>query len=59
MHRLGPHPGIEFITVFLDGFQVGFVIQQLTPFEIGHARVDHHEGFEIQHPLDVAQGHVQ
>ena len=59
VHGFGAHPGIEFIAVLFDGLQVHFVRQQLPALQRGHARVDHHEGFEIQHALDLTQRHVQ
>ncbi len=58
-HRLRAHPRVEVVAVLFDRFQVGFVGQQLALFQRGHAGIDDHEGFEVQHPLDVAQGHVQ
>ena len=56
---LGAHAGIELVTVLLDRVEVGFVREQLAALHFGHARVDHDEGFEIQHALDLAQRHVQ
>jgi hypothetical protein len=58
-HRLGAHARVELVTVLLDGVEIGLVGQQLTALQRGHAGVDHHEGLEIQHALDIAQGHVQ
>ena len=40
------------------GIQILFVSQQLTPLQRGHAGIHHHKGLEVQHPLDVPQGHV-
>ena len=60
VNRLGSHPGIELVAVLLDRVQIGFVGEHLTFFQrLRHAGVDDHVRFEIQHPLDVAQGHVQ
>ena len=59
MHRFGAHAGVEFIAVFFDGVEVLLVGQQLAALQLGHAGIDHHKGFEVQHPLDIAQGHVQ
>ena len=58
-HGFRTHARIEFVAVFLDGFEVGFFRQQLAAFQRGHAGIDHHEGLEVQHTLDIAQRHVQ
>jgi len=55
---LGTHTSIKLIAVLLDSVQVLLVSQQLTTLQRGHARIDHHEGLEVEHPLDVAQGHI-
>ena len=55
MHRFGAHACIEFIAVLFDGFQIHLVGQQLAALQRGHARIDHHEGLEVQHALDFAQ----
>ena len=59
VNRLGAHPGVELVAVLLDRVQVGFVGQHLALLQRGHAGIDDHVGLEVQHPLDVAQGHVQ
>ena len=59
LDRLGAHLGFELITELLERVEVLFVGQQLTALQSGHTRLGHHEGLEVQHPLDVAQGHVQ
>jgi hypothetical protein len=46
-------------SVLLDRVQVHFVGEQLAALHLGHARVDDHEGFEVQHALDLAQRHVE
>ena len=56
---LGAHAGVELIAVLLDGLEVHLVGQQLAALHRGHARVDDHEGLEIQHALDLAQRHVE
>ena len=43
----------------LHGLVILLVVKQLTFLQRGHAGVGDHEGFEIEHPLDVPQGHVQ
>src|SRR5690554_166115 len=58
-HGLGAHLGVEVVTELLEGFEVLLVVQQLALFQGGHARVDHHVALEVEHALDVAQGHVQ
>ena len=57
--RLGAHAGVELVTVLLDRVEVHFVGKQLAALHLRHARVDDHEGFEVQHALDLAQRHVQ
>ncbi len=57
-YGLGAHGGVE-VAVLLAGLRVLFLGQQLAAFQGGQARLGHHVGFEIQHALDVAQGHVQ
>ncbi len=59
MHRFGAHAGIEFVAVLFDGFQIHFIGEQLAALQRGHARIDHHEGLEVQHALDFAQSHVE
>ncbi|MNQ60106.1 hypothetical protein D3C85_743750 [compost metagenome] len=57
--RLGTHAGIEVVTELLERLEVLFVVEQLALFQGGHARIDHHVALEIEHALDIAQGHVQ
>ncbi len=59
VHRLGAHAGVELVAVLLDRLEVHLVGQQLAALHRGHARVDHHEGLEVQHALDLAQRHVE
>ena len=56
---LGAHAGVEVVAVLTHGLQVGVVGHELAALERRHARVHHHEGFEVQHALDLAQRHVQ
>ncbi|KAF1069317.1 MAG: hypothetical protein GAK45_01130 [Pseudomonas citronellolis] len=53
------HAGIEVVTELFEGFEVLLVIQQLPLLQGGHTRIDHHVALEIEHALDVTQGHVQ
>ncbi len=58
-HTLGAHHGVELVTVLFDLRQVVVLGEQLTTVERGHARLDDDEGLEIEHALDVSQGHVE
>src|SRR5690606_37247150 len=53
------HQGVEVVTVLFRLGEEVVVGHDLTALERRHARFDHAPGFEIQHALDVAQGHVQ
>jgi len=55
----GAHAGAEFIAIFFHSLEVLLIIEQLTALEGGHTGIGNHKGFEIQNPLDFAQGHVQ
>ena len=59
LHRFGTHFGFEFVAEFFQGVEVFFVGQQLATLQRRHSRLGDHKGFEVQHPLDIAQGHVQ
>src|SRR3569623_681613 len=59
VHRLGTHARVELVAIFFDGVEILLVGEQLAALELGHARIDHDEGFEIEHTLDVAQRHVE
>jgi hypothetical protein len=59
VHRLGSHAGVELIAVLLDRLEVHLVGEQLAALQRGHAGIDHDEGLEIEHPLDLAQRHVE
>jgi hypothetical protein len=53
------HRGVEVVAVLLDLGQVVILGQQLATRQRRHARVEDHEGLEVKHPFDVAQGHVE
>src|SRR5690606_36120027 len=55
----GAHARVKVVTELFEGFEVLLVVQQLTLFQRGHARIDHYVALEIEHALDVTQGHVQ
>ena len=55
----GTHFGIEIVAVFFQFVVIIFFSQQLAALQRGHAGIGHHEGFEIQHTLNVAQSHIQ
>ena len=58
-NAFGTHFGIEVFAVFIQLGVVIFFSQQLAALQRGHAGVGYHKGFEIQHTLNIAQGHVQ
>ena len=59
LHRLGAHLGGEFVTELFHGLVILLIGEQLSVLQRGHTGVGNHIGFEIQHPLDIAQGHIQ
>ncbi|CRR36469.1 hypothetical protein PAERUG_P54_1_London_24_VIM_2_04_13_02269 [Pseudomonas aeruginosa] len=59
VNGFGAHASIEIVTELFEGLEVLLVVQQLALFQGGHARIDHHVALEIEHALDIAQGHVQ
>lgn len=59
VHGFGAHGGVEVVVVLLACGQVLLFGQQLAALERGQARLGDHVGFEVQHALDVTQGHVQ
>ena len=59
VHGLGAHAGVELIAVLLDRLQVHLIGEQLAALQRGHAGIDHDEGLEIEHALDLAQCHVE
>ena len=56
---LGTHAGVKVVTELFQRFKVLLVVQQLTLFKGGHARLDNHVALEIEYALDITQGHVQ
>ena len=59
MDGFGTHEGVEAVTVGLDRLEVQLVAEQLAALHLGLLGVDDHEGFEIEHTLDLAQRHVE
>src|SRR5690606_7988994 len=57
--RFGTHAGVELVAELFQRFEVLLVVQQLTFLQRGQTGLDHDVAFEIQYPLDIAQGHVQ
>ena len=53
------HARVELIAVLLDRLEVHLVGEQLAALHRRHARIDDHEGLEIEHALDLAQRHVE
>ena len=58
-NAFGTHFGIEVFAVFIQLGVVVFFSQQLAALQRSHAGVSYHKGFEIQHTLNITQGHVQ
>src|SRR6185295_5626720 len=46
-------------SMLFDGFEVHFIGEQLAAGQRRHARIDDHEGLEVQHALDFTQRHVE
>ncbi len=59
VHRFGAHARVELVSMLLDRLQIHLVGEQLAALQRRHARIDHHEGLEIQHALDFAQRHIE
>ena len=57
--RLGAHFGLEDGAVHLQRLALEFLGQELALDQVGVAGIGHHEGLEIQHPLDLVHGHVE
>ena len=55
----GTHHGFEIIAELVDLGVVVIFGHDLAALQRRHARVNHDEGFEIEHALDVAQRHVE
>ena len=58
-NALRAHQGLKVITKLFRLGQIVVFGQQLARLERRHPSISHDIGFEIQHPLDIAQGHVQ
>ena len=56
---LGTHAGVEVVAELFQRFKVLLVVQQLTLFKGGHARLDNNVALEIEYAFDITQGHVQ
>ncbi len=54
-----PHLRFELVTKLFHRLEVLLIGEQLATLERGHTWVGDHVGFKVQHPLDIAQGHVQ
>src|SRR3990167_1897546 len=54
----GTHAGVEVVTELFEGFEVLLVVQQLAFLKGGHARIDNDVALEVEHALDITQGHV-
>jgi hypothetical protein len=59
LHGLGAHASRRTRRRTPPAPPVLLVGEQLAALEVGHAGVDDDEGLEVEHALDVAQGHVQ
>ncbi|MNJ21592.1 hypothetical protein D3C77_159460 [compost metagenome] len=55
---LGTHTGVEVITELFQRFEVLLIVEQLTFFQSGHARIDNDIALEVENALDITQGHV-
>src|ERR1700744_3895821 len=49
LNRFGAHARVELVAVLFDRLEIHFVGQQLAALQGGHAGVDDHKGFEVQH----------
>ena len=59
LNGFGTHAGVEVITELFQCFKVLLVVHQLTTLQRGHTWIDHDKTFEIQHALDITQGHIE
>ena len=59
LNRFGTHTGIEVVTELFQRFEILLVVEQLTTLQRGHAGIDDHKAFEVQHALDITQGHIE
>ena len=58
-HGFRAHLRLEFVTELFGLGQIVVFRHQLTALERRHPRLNDHEGFEVQHTLDVTQRHVE
>ena len=58
-HGFRAHLRLEFVTELFGLGQIVVFRHQLAALERRHPGLDDHEGFEVQHALDVAQRHVE
>ena len=52
------HAGIKVVAELFQRFEVLLIVQQLTFFQSGHARIDNDIALEVENTLDITQGHV-
>src|SRR5699024_12823576 len=53
------HPSVKIVTELFKSLEVLPIVEQLATLKRGHAGINDHEALEIEHPLDITQGHVQ
>ena len=59
LNGFGTHTGVEIIAELFQRFEILLVVEQLTTLQRGHAGIDDHEAFEVQHALDITQRHIE
>ena len=52
------HAGIKVVAELFQRFEVLLIVQQLTFFQSGHARIDNDIALEVENAFDITQGHV-
>ena len=57
--RLCAHFRHKIVAVLLERLVILLVAEQLANFQIRSAVVDHHEGLEVEHALDIPKGHIE
>ena len=57
--RFRTHHRDECLAVLLLCLPVFFFGQNLLVFELGVAGIDDHVSLEVEHPLELAHGHIQ
>ncbi len=45
--------------MLFNGVEIGLLGEDLPPLQRRHAGINDQVGLEVQHPLDIAQGHIQ